>query len=375
MSLTEKQKEARDLYIELGNKAEVARRMGVTRGVVRKHIASIERKGEAPWLSSAPIPEHLSMGKTTVQYNADGSVEREWRRLMPQAEDFEQFVDALCERVKGKAKTPRMSRKHVASGTLFEICIADAHIGMYASSEETNGSDYDCDIAKNRMIAAVDYHLSRAGKPEKIVLAFTGDTQHSDTRNNKTERSGHQLDVDTRYQRVVDYVVAACTDVVNMACKVAPEVEVVIVKGNHDWHSAVWLRRVLSAAYSNCDNVTINEQQSERKVMTWGCNMLAWTHGDGISMQKWGQIIPAEFPVEWGKTTNRYLKMGHIHHKKTVAPVVVDEQSGLHIEYLEALTSMDSWTAGSGFVGSIKGASAFEYDKEKGMTARFYYNA
>ena len=107
--------------------------------------------------------------------------------------------------------------------------------------------------------------------------------------------------------------------------------------------------------------------------MVWGKNLLIWTHGDGVAMNKWAQIIPAEFATEWGSTEHRYLKMGHIHHKKTVAPVCVQEHCGLYVEYLEALTSIDSWTASSGFVGSAKGASAFEYDAEQGMTARFYY--
>jgi len=375
MSLTQRQIEIRDAYSELGNKAAVARKLGITRAAVRHQINILERKGEASWYSGAIIPEHLKQVKTTVQYDGEGRVIQEWKRLVPQASDFEEFVAALCETVKGIAKPSAFKpAKHVSTGTLFEIVIADAHIGLYASGEETRDSDYDCDIAKKRMIDAVKYHLSRAGKPEKIVLAFTGDTQHSDTRNNTTEKSGHNLDVDTRFQRVIDYVVAACSECVQMASKVAPDVEVVIVKGNHDWHSAVWLMRVLEATYSKCDNVTINMQRSARKAITWGDNLLVWTHGDGISAQKWGQIIPAEFPKEWGATKYRFLKMGHIHHKKTIAPVVVDEQCGLHVEFVEALTSMDSWTAESGFVGSVKGASAFEYHKEKGLMGRYYYN-
>jgi hypothetical protein len=66
--------------------------------------------------------------------------------------------------------------------------------------------------------------------------------------------------------------------------------------------------------------------------------------------------------------------MGHIHHKKAIAPVVIDEQAGLVVEYLEALCPIDSWHSGAGFVGSQKGASAFIYSKDHGLEARFYHN-
>ena len=86
-------------------------------------------------------------------------------------------------------------------------------------------------------------------------------------------------------------------------------------------------------------------------------------------------IIATEFAKEWGQTKYRYHKMGHVHHKKAFAPVTVDEQSGLHVEYLEALCATDSWHANAGFVGSQKGASAFEYHKDYGLMTRFFQPA
>ena len=106
--------------------------------------------------------------------------------------------------------------------------------------------------------------------------------------------------------------------------------------------------------------------------MVWGDNLLLWAHGDRIAAQKWPMIIAAEFAKQWGQTKYRHLKMGHIHHKKTIAPVIVDEQSGLVVEYLEALCATDAWHSGAGFVGSQKGASAFEYHKTEGLITRYF---
>jgi hypothetical protein len=162
---------------------------------------------------------------------------------------------------------------------------------------------------------------------------------------------------------------------VNIAASIAPEVEIIVLSGNHSWHSEVWLAQVLDAYYSECPNVKVQLGRSPRRMMTFGNNLLVWAHGDKIPANKWAMIIAAEFAKEWGATKHRHLKMGHVHHKKSFAPVIVDEQSGLLVEYLEALAATDSWHANAGFVGSQKGASAFEYHREHGLMTRFFQPA
>jgi len=286
------------------------------------------------------------------------------------------FVEELCERARGKARVKkRKERKTDGNDILYELDIYDAHVGMYADEKETLDKDYDCDIAAARMISAVEDLASRANRPDKVVLVFGGDMMHADNRSNKTEASGHVLDVDTRYHRVVNYLVYACCDAVAIASEIAREAEVVVIEGNHSWHSEVWLAQVLEAYYSNVPHVTVTRQSSPRKSMVWGDNLLVWTHGDRVAAQKWPLIIAAEFAQDWGKTKYRHLKMGHVHHKKVIAPVTVDEQSGLVVEYLEALCPTDAWHAGAGFIGSQKGASAFEYHKRHGLRTRHYHLA
>lgn len=372
--MTEKQEAVVRAYLKAGSITGAARELNCDRANLRRTIRLLEAKGEVPWNSSAPRPEHLSYGKSTVQLNAEGHVIQEWRRQQPQQQAMQLFVDALCDQARGKGKVKkRKARKTDTSDTLFELDIFDAHVGMYADEKETLDTNYDCDIAAQRMIEAVEDLASKANRPQKAVLVLGGDMMHSDNRSNRTEHSGHVLDVDTRYHRVVDYLVAACVDAVAVAAKIAENVEVVVLEGNHSWHSEVWLSRVLEAYYSNVDHVTIKRSPSPRKSMVWGNNFLAWSHGDRIAAQKWPMIIAAEFAKEWGQTKFRHLKCGHVHHKKVIAPVTIDEQSGLVVEYLEALCPTDAWHAGAGFIGSQKGASAFEYDFNKGLKTRHYH--
>lgn len=370
--LTPHQQKCLDAFLEHGTKQGAANTLGMSRSAFRKAIQAVERKGQAPWLEAVPMPEHLYSPKTTVHYK-NGEVIEEWRRLCPTVQKLQDVVSGLCEEVKGKGKAKtRSPRKTDSEDILFELDIFDAHVGMYADEKETLDENYDCDIAARRMVEAAEGLASRAQRPHKCVLVFGGDMLHSDTRNNQTEGSGHILDVDSRYHRVVEYIIAASRDVVKIAAALAQEVEIVVLSGNHSWHSEVWLAQVLNAYYSDCPNITVQLGKSPRRHMVFGNNLLVWTHGDKVAANKWAMIVAAEFAEQWGKTKFRHLKMGHVHHKKTIAPVVIDEQSGLLVEYLEALCATDAWHANAGFVGSQKGASAFEYHRSKGLLTRYF---
>lgn len=372
--MTKRQQEVWDAYQKAGSVRAAATMLKCHRTTVREAIRAIESQGAAPWLASGVIPDHLKMSKTTVQLNADGAVEREWRRLEPRYEKLSDIVECLCEKVKGKGKVPvRTARKTDTEDILFELDIYDAHVGMYADERETLDGNYDCDIAAKRMVEAAEGIARRATRPGRVVVVFGGDMLHADNRSNTTESSKHTLDVDTRYHRVVEYVIAACRDVVQIAASIGAHVDVVILEGNHSWHSEVWLARVLSAYYESCPNVAVQVTPTPRKHIVFGENLLVWTHGDKVAAQKWAQIIAAEFPKQWGVTKFRHLKCGHVHHRMSIAPVIVNEQAGLQVEYLSALCPTDAWHVGSGFVGSQKGATGFEYHRNKGCMTRFFH--
>jgi DNA-binding transcriptional LysR family regulator len=371
--MTHRQKEILDAYIKAGSKQGAADAIGCSRSTVRRAIEALEARGEVPWMGPAPKPEHLNMSKTTVQYGKHGEVLQEWRRLNPTAQMLSEVVEGLCEDVKGKGKAkPRATRKTDSDDILFEIDLFDAHVGMYADERETLGEDYDCDIAAKRMIEATEGIASRASRPKKCVLVFGGDMLHSDNRRNQTEHAGNVLDVDSRFHRVVSYIIAASKDAVQIAASIAESVEIVILQGNHSWHSEAWLAQVLNAYYCTCPNITVHLEQSPRRKMVWGDNLICWAHGDRVPAQKWPMIIASEFAKEWGITNHRYLRCGHIHSQKTIAPVIVQEQSGLLVEFVPALCATDAWHAESGYVGSQRGATAVEYHKSGGKISSFF---
>ena len=112
--LTDAEQNALTAFLKCGNKCQTARFLGITEATVRATLKRVERKGHAPWLSGAITPDHLTVAKTTVQYGPDGEVQREWKRLLPNAEAMTDFVDSLCERAKGAlniAPAPKVTRQ------------------------------------------------------------------------------------------------------------------------------------------------------------------------------------------------------------------------------------------------------------------------
>lgn len=378
--ITLKQQQVLTAYLKNGNKSETARQLGMARENVRDIIKKLEARGLVPYLTPAPLPDHYAVQKRSVRYNEQGEAIGESRILIPKQNQMEDFVSGLCDAVRAKGRIKTKAPSKTQNSVLGEISIYDAHIRMYAEKAETNDTDYNCDIAVKRMVESAEGLASRFNKPERMIVTFGGDILHTDTRSNTTEKSGNVLDVDTRFHRGIDYAIKACYDVVQIASKLAPKVDIVVVEGNHDWHSCVWLSRVLEAFYEGSPNVNVLRQPSCRKYMTYGNNLLVWTHGDGVRMNQWQAIISTEFAKQWGTTKFRHLKMGHIHHKKKNQPMRIvsetangwEEQRGLLVEYLPALCSTDAWHSGAGFIGSMKGASGFEYDKKAGLITRYY---
>lgn len=373
--LTEREREVCRLYDSLGNKQAVANELGLSRGTVNTYLERANRKRESrAAFTPADVPEGSTAFKTTVEYDSEGNPVREWRRLAPEAQALEKLTEQLCEKVKGKGKAAKYRPKKTDTDEqLLEVAISDPHIGMYAWANETGQGDYDVSIATDTVLQAVVDIAGRC-RPAETILVLNGDTIHADNRAARTEHSGNVLDVDGRYARVLDHTINCVRESIDICAERSPRVKLLVTPGNHDWHTATCLSRIFHGYYHDAANVEVIVTSRPRYAMQWGECMLAWAHGDRVKPDAWAKIIPTEFHEMWGRTTMRYLHLGHVHHKRQFAPVMVDEQCGLVVEYLSALCQTDAWHAESGYIGTIRGADGFLYNKS-GLDTRWSFNA
>ena len=63
----------------------------------------------------------------------------------------------------------------------------------------------------------------------------------------------------------------------------------------------------------------------------------------------------------WGNTHFREFHLGDLHHEK------VWEAGGIVFRRIPTITSTDAWHNDKGFIGAIRKAQAFEWDKELGI--------
>lgn len=360
-----------DAFLRSGSKKGAAEELGIPVTTLKGQIDQAKRLGWKMPIEDIDIPEGMRSPKTTVQYR-DGKVIQEWRRLEAGRVFSSDFVKLLVDRVKGKAKVPKAKPRK--SDICLEVCAYDLHFGMYASENETGDSDYDVNIASKRLMDAVNYLAGKCDKPKVARLILGGDQLHADDNNARTPRSGHTLDVDTRYALVIKKLVAACREAVTALCEKAEKVEIYVVCGNHDPHSSLWLYEVLEAYYSNCKNVAVCNQMTPRKYAVWGDCLSVYGHGDAVKADKWSGVVAAEKASLWGQTKYRYARLGHIHTKKVIAPIVVNEATGLEVTYLSSLASSDAWHSEQGYIGNNRGMQAFELDRKLGQVAQYYYN-
>jgi hypothetical protein len=359
--MTERAIEIATFHATSSSISATARHFGIGRSSVQDALMRAARHGKAPGLVAAPGVPGMAIGKTTVQYDADGKIIQEWRRLFPEATDVETWIATLEDRV--KAKAPKIKEpKPVEKDLLLEIPIPDHHLGMLSWPKET-GASYDANIATELLVNGVASVIAECPRPGKIALVVMGDYYHADGRTATTERSGAPLDVDSRFCRRIDQGIEALCRCIELAAAAAKEVEVIVISGNHDWHSCKWLARVVGAYYRSTPRITVRTDPKARQYIVHGKVMLCYMHGDTMKSSRFAQIVPTEATAEWGATEFRYGRIGHWHHR------VTEEHPGIVVETLPTLAAPDAWAIEGGYL-SRRAMTAYLWSSRYGLRSK-----
>jgi hypothetical protein len=149
-------------------------------------------------------------------------------------------------------------------------------------------------------------------------------------------------------------------------------VELVIVPGNHDRTSVRWLGRLLQAHYRKNKHVTINTGPSEVRTIQWGNNFTVLHHGEAVGSQSKRVLSALGFADTYAKqcaeSPYREVHTGHYHHEEA------HSYPGWTYRVLRTMTPPTKWAADNRYVGSARGAEAFEIDKEAGLINSPRYN-
>ena len=278
-----------------------------------------------------------------------------------QRKRMDAWVAGLAESVRGTAK-PIAIPKRSEKNSLSSYIIGDAHFGLYAWGEET-GEDFDTAIASAELRKAVDLLVSGAPESATGYLVNVGDFLHANSRSAKTPESGNQLDVDSRFSRVIRMARDALRYCIARMLEKHKTVHVFVTPGNHDPDAARWLALLLAAHYESEPRVRVETSPKTFFYTRFGKTLIGITHGDKIKMAELPSIMANDRAEDWGATKHRYWWTGHIHHTRH------QEYRGCFVESFNTLAASDAWHHESGY-RSVRQMQRIDIDIEHGIYNR-----
>lgn len=328
-----------------GSCTEFARLHNVNARGVRKRRQRLAEKGRMDELGiTLNIPEGRHLGKVTAQYKADGTLIQHWSRI---AQDAEQ--DAFLDAVKD-ATTPIPSDKITPQKTLATntdiipwFNVGDAHLGMISYANEV-GQDFDISICIADLTCALKTMMDRAAGFERCVIQDMGDFTHHENMAGKTDHSGHDLDYDTRYGKMMKAYVDIMYFMIEYALKTFRYVDVIINQGNHSRTNDIAMAVHLRKAYSNTERVNILDNESVFIPYRMGNTFVMTHHSDKCKPNKLANVMATDFRQDWGETEYHYVDIGHVHHN-----MVVKEHPGCKVESFNQLATMDKYAHDGGW--------------------------
>ena len=364
------QRRALEAVIRLGSITKASRELNINERTIRKYREMAEKKaalgGVAPENDlNYPVPAgQFVKGTSTLINKATGESMLQWVKTDTSRETQEQIMRECVEALKEELpKYPATKFSGKCSSSLLNLLtLTDSHVGMKAWGQET-GADWDLDIAENTLVNCFQKMIDGTPDAETCVVAQLGDFIHQDSMMPVTPTSGHIVDADSRYAKVVSVGIRILRRVIQMALKKHKKVIVLMAEGNHDMSSSIWLREMFKAVYEKEPRITVIDTPLPYYVYQHGETMLAWHHGHLRKNDQLPILFATQFSDLWGKTKKRYVHTGHRHHAEE------KEHSGMMVIQHSTLAARDAYAARGGWMSERK-VNAITYHKQWGEVGR-----
>lgn len=352
-----------------GSASKAERALGVSQGLIARSIRGLKKvaalKGYSPDHDfTQPVPDGFKLKRHSQYYDAEGNPRGKWVIATAddqrQAEMFRAAVEAMA------AELPRVAPIAAPAPAESKLCnlftLTDSHVGMLAYGKE-GGDDWDLQIAEETLSMAFAHLVASSPRARVAVVNQLGDFLHQDSNKAITPAHGHLLDADSRFRKIIGVAIRVLRRVIDAALATHDEVHVVMAEGNHDEVSSIWLQVMFAALYENEPRVTVNDSALPYYVFQHGKTMLGFHHGHMKKNDALPLHFAASYPEIWGRTTKRYVHVGHRHH------VEEKEHSGVKVVQHSTLAARDAYAARGGW-HSERQAIAITYHEDHGEVAR-----
>jgi len=279
-------------------------------------------------------------GATTLrkyQYEESGDTVLEWTRTNPGLEEQVAAIkDVVREFAKPVIKIPKAPLKY-GSDVIPWFQIGDAHLGMLAHESET-GQNFDLKIAERELCQAFAMLIDESPSYERCVINDLGDFTHYENMKAETEASGHRMDADGRFPKMIGVYSRVMRFVVDRCLTKFMHVDVIINQGNHSRTNDIWMAELLRCAYADRDRVHVLDNSGAFIPYRMGNTFVMTHHSDKARGERLIQVMSNDYRQDWGETEFHYIDVGHLHHKQRSK-----EDGGATIEMWNTLAPRDKY--------------------------------
>lgn len=311
------------------------------------------------------VPDGYKIKGTSTLTDEFGNTKLQWVKTDTDAERqyelMKAAVEGLCSEISPAVRVlPPKKKKNDNLLNLYTV--SDFHLGMLAWADET-GDDWDMNLAEDLFARWFDAAFQQAPDASTGVINLLGDFAHFDSLDAVTPASGHVLDADTRYQKLVRYMIRMIRRVVNMALVKHKIVKLVIVQGNHDESGMIWLAEMFHTLYDNEPRVLVDTSADVYKMIQHGKTTLFFHHGHKCRFEAIEPVMIAKFRKAFGDSEYSYAHVGHLHHQKIV------ESRNMVVEQHRTLAAKDAYASRGGWM-SKRSANVITYSADFGEVGR-----
>ena len=369
---TPNQRKVLDAIILYGGAKKADEVLGMYKGGASEIYNNVKNKAAKVGYSpehnfTRPVPDGYTAKGVSTYYNKEGKPTGQWVKASIDNERQQQiFRDALNAMASTLPRLdPIIAPEQFNADLLTLYTLTDAHIGMLAWHRENMQADWDLQIAEAVIVGCFEQIIKCSPDSETAVLNQLGDLLHYDGLSAVTPTSGHVLDADGRFTKMVEVAVRVLRRIINMLLAKHKNVHVILAEGNHDMASSVWLRTMFKALYENEPRITVDDSALPYYAYEFGDVMLTFHHSHLKKFGAMREVIPAMFSEIWGRTKKRYCHTGNYHHTKE------EEHAGLKVFQHPTLAARDAY-ASRGAWFSDREVCSITYHKKFGQGMRVY---
>jgi hypothetical protein len=268
-----------------------------------------------------------------------------------------------------KYERPIISKVQRNGHLMAEVNIADLHVGKLCWHGDT-GNNYDHKIAKQiyyQILSEICEEL-KSKQLEYITFVWSNDFFNSDTIE-QTTTAGTRQDTDVRWQKLFNVGVEMLVTGVDMLASIAP-VKTFRTASNHDEVSGYHALQYLAAWFRNDPRVEISTEAKPRHYQLYGNTLIGYCHGDKENSRgtkekasRLASLMPLEAKDFWAKAQYREMHAAHLHSEQ-----MIQEINGVIVRRISSPTATDTYHNDHGYIGAVRKAQTFIYDKQRGLT-------